>query len=62
MPNKTIYITEDDAAVWAEAQRLLPFYKNKSLSAFVLEKVREYVAEETARQARGQLPKGSHNE
>jgi hypothetical protein len=50
MPNRTVYISEDDEPVWDEAQRLLPFYQNKSLSAFIAEKVREYVKEENARQ------------
>lgn len=50
MPNKTIYIAPADEPIWAQAQRMLPFYQDKSLSAFVMEKVREYVAEEKARQ------------
>lgn len=57
MPNKTLYVSEADEPVWDEAQRLLPFYQRKSLSAFVMEKVREYVREENARQA--QSAKGS---
>jgi hypothetical protein len=51
MPNRTVYINEDDVSAWDEAQRLLPFYQDKSLSAFIAEKVREYVKEEKARQA-----------
>jgi hypothetical protein len=57
MPNKTVYITDADEPFWIEAQRMLPFYQRKSISAFVIEKVREYVKEENARQS--QRTKGS---
>lgn len=50
--NKTIYVTDEDETVWNEAARMLPFYRKKSLSAFIVEKVREYVTEENARQAK----------
>lgn len=57
--NKTIYIKDKDAKVWKEAARMLPFYQDKGLGEFLTEKVREYVAEENARQA--QSAKGSGN-
>jgi len=59
MPNRTIYVPPADIPTWDEAQRMMPFHQRKSLSAFVLEKVREYVQEENARQA--QSAKGSGN-
>ena len=52
MANRTIYIPDNDDPKWDEAQRLLPFYQHKSLSAFINEKVCEYVKEENSRQAR----------
>jgi hypothetical protein len=57
--NKTIYVSDEDLPTWDEASRMLRFYHNKSLSAFILEKVREYVKEEQARQE--QPAKGSEN-
>jgi len=48
--NKTIYVHEDDFDIWEEGKRLLAFYQRKSLSAFLTEKMREYVKEENARQ------------
>ena len=50
--NKTIYVNDEDEPTWNEAARMLPFYQRKSMSAFLMEKVREYVSEENARQAK----------
>jgi hypothetical protein len=52
MPNKTIYVTEEDAPVWEEAKRLLRFHHNKGMSAYITPFLRDYVAEEKARQAK----------
>jgi hypothetical protein len=49
--NKTIYINDQDYALWEEGKRMLAFYKRKTLSAFLTEKMREYVEEERERQA-----------
>jgi hypothetical protein len=50
MPNRTVYVPPADIPTWDEAQRMMPFYQRMSLSAFLMEKVREYVKEENARQ------------
>ena len=52
MPNKTIYVTEEDAPVWEEAKRLLRFHHDKGISAFVTPLLKDYIAKEKARQAK----------
>jgi len=49
--NKTIYVSAEDAPIWKEARRLLAFYRDESLSAYISARLKEYVAEETARHA-----------
>jgi hypothetical protein len=53
VPNGAIYISDDDEAVWRQAQCLLPFYQGKSFSAFVVEQAREHVKEENSSHAHG---------
>jgi hypothetical protein len=50
--NKTLYVKDEDVPVWKEAKRLLAFYHGKTLSTFIGEQLRKYIAEETARQAK----------
>jgi hypothetical protein len=51
--NRTLYVRDEDLELWAEAKRLLAFYQRKTLTAFITEKLREYVKEENARQTKG---------
>jgi hypothetical protein len=50
--NKTLYVQDADYPLWDEAKRLLAFYQRKTLAGFITEKLREYVEEENARQAK----------
>jgi hypothetical protein len=35
--NRTIYVADEDAPIWNEAKRLVPFHERKSLSAYLTE-------------------------
>jgi hypothetical protein len=46
---KTLYVTDEDAPVWNEAKRLIPFHEGKSLSAYLTEHLRKYVEKHKAK-------------
>jgi hypothetical protein len=52
MPNKTIYVSEEDAPVWDEAKRLLRLHHDEELSSYITPFLQEYIADEKAFQRR----------
>jgi hypothetical protein len=41
--NISIYVADEDAAVWKEARRFVRFHEDQSLSAYLTEHLRQYV-------------------
>jgi hypothetical protein len=52
MPKLSVYVTDEEAPVWEEARRLLRFHQDEGLGTHLTPFLRDYIAQENARQAK----------